>query len=65
MMWSICSRVTRWGKKGNVAFAVAVALFTYVVSLFSFGRLVAVLYPAIGYAGLLFIASVVYKSFRK
>ncbi len=65
MMWSICSRVTRWGKKGNVAFAFAVALFTYVVSLFSFGRLVAVLYPAIGYAGLLFIASVVYKSFRK
>ena len=65
MMWSICSRVTRWGKKGNVAFAVAVALFTYVVSLFSFGRLVAVLYPAIGYAGLLFIARVVYKSFRK
>ena len=65
MMWSICSRVTCWGKKGNVAFAVAVALFTYVVSLFSFGRLVAVLYPAIGYAGLLFIASVVYKSFKK
>ena len=30
MMWSICSRVTCWGKQGNVAFAVAVALFTYV-----------------------------------
>lgn len=64
MMWSICSRVTCWGKQGNVAFAVAVALFTYVVSLFSFGRLVAVLYPAIGYAGLLFIACVVYKNFK-
>lgn len=65
MMWSICSRVTCWGKKGNIAFAFAVALFTYVVSLFSFGRLVAALYPAIGYIGLFFIISVLYKNLKK
>jgi len=62
MIWSICNRFTIGGKKGNRSFALLVAVFTYVLSLFSFSELVGVFYPLVGYIGLIFIGCVIYKA---
>lgn len=65
MMWSVCSRFT-FKKKGiNRMCAVGVAVFAYFVSLLSFSGLVSAVYPIIGYIGLFFIASVIYKGALK
>jgi uncharacterized membrane protein YkvI len=49
MIWSICNRFAIGGKKGNRLFALLVAVFTYVLSLFSFSELVGVFYPLVIY----------------
>lgn len=65
MMWSVCSRFTFKTRKGNHILAVIIAVFAYLVSLFSFGQLISTIYPIIGYIGLTFIAFVIYKSVKK
>lgn len=65
MMWSICSRFTKPGRRSNVLISSAVMLFAYVVSLFSFGKLIAVFYPLVGYIGLIFLACVLYKGLHR
>lgn len=64
MMWSVCNRFTKGGKKGNRIFAVFIAIFTFTLGLFSFSELIATLYPLEGYAGLIFIACVIYKGIK-
>ena len=61
MIWSVCSRFTIGGKRGNRIFAVFITIFTFVLSLFSFSELIGVFYPLVGYVGLLFIGSVIYN----
>ncbi len=61
MMWSVCSRFSFKKKVWNTAGAVGVAIFSYLISLLSFGKLIGTVYPLIGYVGLLFVASVLYK----
>ena len=65
MMWSVCSQFKAGEKKGNVIFAIGIAALSYVLSLFSFGRLVGVFYPLVGYIGLIFIVRVIYKGFKR
>lgn len=64
MMWSVCSRFAIGGKKGNRIFAILVAIFTFVLGLFSFSELVGFFYSLVGYAGLIFIGCVVYKGIK-
>jgi len=64
MLWSICSRFTRGGKRGNRIFAVSITIIAFVLSLFSFGELIGVFYPIVGYVGLIFIGSVIYKGIK-
>lgn len=61
MMWSVCSRFSFKRKAWNTLCAVGVAVFAYLVSLLSFGKLIGTVYPIIGYIGLLFIGCVLYK----
>lgn len=61
MMWSVCSKFSPNSKKGNVMGAIVVAIFAYILSLFSFGKLIATIYPIIGYIGLIFIVMVIYR----
>lgn len=65
MMWSVCSRLQKGGKKGNRIFAVLVTGLVFVLSLFSFSELVGIFYPLVGYAGLVFISCVLYKGIRR
>lgn len=61
MMWSFNSRFDIADKRKNVMFALMVSVSTYLLSLFPFGGLISVLYPAIGYVGIIFIICVAYK----
>jgi len=64
MMWSVCSRFTKGGKRGNQIFAVLVAIFIFVLGLFSFSELVGIFYPLVGYIGLIFIGCAIYKAIK-
>lgn len=64
MMWTVCNQFTRGGRKGNRIFAVCVAVFTFILGLFSFSELVGLFYPLVGYMGLIFIGCVVYKEIK-
>ena len=64
MMWSFCSRIFADNKKKNTVTAVAVTAAAYVIGIFPFSGLVAVIYPAIGYLGLFFIACVIIKGIK-
>lgn len=61
MMWTVCSRFNRGGKRGNRIFAVLIAVLTFTLGLFSFRNLVGTLYPMVGYLGLVYIGCVVWK----
>ncbi len=64
MTWSVCSNFSaKTGK--NTLTAIAVTVFGYVISLFSFGTLISTIYPLIGYAGLIFLGCVISKCFPK
>ena len=60
MMWTVCSRFSGFTGIGGRKIAVAVSIFTFVLGLLPFGRLVNVFYPFVGYLGLIFIGCVVY-----
>ena len=64
MMWSICHRFKRGGQKGNQLFAISIAIFVFVLSLFSFSQLMGIFYPLVGYIGLIFIISIIYKQIQ-
>ncbi|KPL77806.1 membrane protein [Ornatilinea apprima] len=64
MMWSVCNRFTWGGKQGNRLFAIFVAIFIFVLGLFSFSDLLGVFYPLVGYMGLLYIGCVIYKGIK-
>ncbi len=64
MMWSISSRFRKGGKRGNRIFAVLLTIFVFILGLFSFGELVGIFYPLVGYVGLIFIACVIYKGVK-
>lgn len=61
MMWSVCNRFALGGKRGNRIFAVFIAVFTFILGLFSFSELIGVFYPLVGYIGLLYIGCVIKK----
>ena len=65
MMWSVCNRFTIGGTRGNQIFAILVAIFIFVLGLFSFSELVGIFYPLVGYLGLIFIGCVTYKGLKK
>lgn len=65
MMWSVCSRFSFQEQKHNTLCAVIIAVLAYLVSLFSFGKLIGTIYPLIGYIGILFIVCVLYKGIVK
>lgn len=65
MMWSVCNRFTGGGKRGNQIFAIAVAIFIFILGLFSFSELIGIFYPLVGYVGLIFIGCVIYKGINE
>lgn len=64
MMWSVCKNLTAKTHK-NTLTAIGVAVFGYVISLFSFSKLLGTVYPLIGYAGLVYLGCVIRKGLIK
>lgn len=64
-LWSICSGVFKNDVKKNRIFSVATVVVCLALGFVPFGSLVSVVYPLIGYAGLVFIGAVIYKGFSK
>jgi uncharacterized membrane protein YkvI len=64
MMWSVCHRFATGGKRGNRMYAIMVAIFTFVLGLFSFSKLLGIFYPLVGYVGLIFIGCVIYRGIK-
>ena len=64
MMWSVCKGFTRGGERGNQIFAVVISIYIFVFGLFPFAKLVSILFPLIGYVGLIYIACLVYKGVK-
>lgn len=65
MMWSVCNRFVIGGKRGNQIFAVCIAIFTFILGLFSFTELIGIVFPLIGYMGLPFVICVIYKGLKQ
>lgn len=61
MMWTVCSKFATGKEKTNRIIAFAVAGGTFLLGLFSFGELIGVIYPIIGYLGLIYIFCVLKK----
>ena len=62
--WSVNSTLSARTHK-NALTAVAVAIFGYGISLLPFGTLISTIYPLIGYAGLLYLACVLWKGLAR
>ena len=65
MLWSFCSGFYKENKRKNKIFSVCAVTACLLLGFVPFGKLVSVVYPMIGYFGLLFIAGVLIRPFRK
>ena len=65
MMWSFCGAFFKEDKKKNTLLAAGTLVLCLATGMFPFDELVSVLYPIIGYIGLLFMAGVVVRAFRR
>ncbi len=65
MMWTVCSKFSTGNRKKDHIIAFAVAGGTFLLGLFSFGELIGVIYPIIGYCGLIYIGCVLYRHHKE
>lgn len=61
MMWTVCSKFATGREKTDRIIAFAVAGGTFTLGLISFGELIGVIYPIIGYLGFVYIIGVLKK----
>ncbi len=61
MMWTVCSKFRDDDVKKSRMFAVCMVVVVFFLSLFSFSGLMSVLYPFIGYMGLVYMFCVLRK----
>lgn len=65
MMWTVCTKFSTGRPKRDRLLAVGVAAGTFALGLLSFGELIGMFYPIIGYCGLVYMGCVVIKKWRK
>ena len=63
-MWTLCHHLSGKNEKRGKLFAVLIALVTYAISFVPFARLVAVLYPLIGYLGIPLLGCIIVYELR-
>lgn len=61
MMWTVCQKFSTGNQKKDRFLAVGMIIGTFLLGLFPFGELIGVIYPIIGYLGLIYIGCVLYK----
>lgn len=65
MMWTVCSKFTTEGTRNSRIFAVYITAAVFVMGMFSFSGLISILYPFIGYVGLVYMVCVVMKGWEQ
>lgn len=65
MLWSFCSGFFKNDMKKNRIFSVFTVIVCTLLGFVPFGNLLSVVYPLIGYSGLVFIAAVIYKGLKE
>lgn len=65
MMWTVCSKFSTGNLKKDRIIAFAVAGGTFLLGLFSFGELIGIIYPIIGYCGLVYIGCVLLRRYKE
>jgi len=65
MMWIVCQKFSPGDPHKDRWVAVGIAAGTFLMGLLSFGDLISVLYPFIGYCGLVYMVGVVRKKFTQ
>ena len=65
MMWTVCSKFSTGNAKKDRLVAFGVAGGTFLLGLLSFGELIGVIYPIIGYCGLVYLICVLKDRFSK
>lgn len=65
MMWTVCDKFTAHNQKIDRIVAICVAAGTFCLGLLSFGSLISIIYPLIGYAGILFLVCVFAKKYKE
>ena len=64
MMWTVCNRIPLPPGTGRHGMAAAVTVFTYILGMLPFAKLVNLFYPLVGYLGLVFVACVLYRGIK-
>lgn len=61
MMWTVCQKFSTGHQKKDRFFAFGIIIGTFLMGLFPFGELVGMIYPVIGYFGVIYIGCVLFK----
>ena len=64
MMWTVCNRIPLPPGTARHGMAAAVTVFTYILGMLPFAKLVNLFYPLVGYLGLVFVACVLYRGIK-
>ena len=65
MMWTVCNKFTVRNRRKDSIIATAVSLGTLILGLFPFGELIGIIYPIIGYLGLVYIGCVIFNRIKQ
>lgn len=64
MLWTVSERFVTQGTRKSIVFAAAVACAAFFLGLLPFAELIGVIYPYLGYIGLIYVGCVAYRRLR-
>jgi len=65
MLWTVSEKFVTQGTRKSYIFAAVIGLLAFLLGLLPFAELVSVIYPYLGYIGLIYVSCVAYKRFKK
>ena len=65
MLWTVSERFVEQGTKKSYIFAACIAVGAFLLGLLPFAELIGMIYPYMGYIGLIYVGRVAYTRFKK
>jgi len=65
MLWTVSEKFVVQGTRKSYIFAGSAAVLAFFIGLLPFAELVGIIYPYLGYIGLIYVSCVAYKRIRK
>lgn len=65
MLWTVSEKFVRQGSRKSYIFAGCISVSAFLLGLLPFAELIGVVYPYLGYIGLVYVGCVAYKTCRK